>query len=416
MLLVVAILAAATLPAVAQGTDRSAPLFDDSVLHEIRLYLNSVDWQTLQANWQGDDHYPADFKWNGHMVRNVSVRSHGGGSRRPNKMSFKIGFNHYTAGQTLLGVEDILLRNNSQDATNMRERMAMLFFRTLGIPGEREAHTRLYVNDTFYGLFTICEEYDTTTYMQNTFGETTGRMYEYKYDNQAVLQGSPPYNFQYLGTAASLYVPGLYKPQTQQDDPQGEVIGRFVQAISDTNNAAWRDNVSAFLDLPTFIRHLSIENFLAEEDGLTGDYGPNNYYLYRFANTSRFRFLPWDKSNTFWNAPAVDLPIFRNIVDGPEDQRDVLVLRAFQEPDLLNLYLDTLLECANLDQQNATPDQPGFLEAEANREFAQIHAASLKDTSLYTNDEFEQAVADLLVFTHNRAASIRLQVAAERGQ
>jgi spore coat protein CotH len=331
-------------------------------------------------------------------------------------MSFKIGFNHYTTGQTLLGLEDILLRNNSQDPTNMRERMAMLLFRTLGIPGEREAHARLFVNDTFYGLFTICEEYDTTTYMQNTFGETTGRLYEYKYDNQAVLAGSPPYNFQYLGAAPSSYVPDLYKPKTQKDDPQGEVIGRFVEAISDTASAAWRDNVSAFLDLPTFIRHLSIENFLGEEDGLTGDYGPNNYYLYHFANTSRFRFLPWDKSNTFWNAPSADWPVFRNITDGPEDRRDVLVLRAFQEPDLLNLYLDTLLECADFDRRGVTPDQPGWLEAEANREFDQIHAAGLEDTSLYTNDEFEQAVADLKAFAHARAASVRAQVASARGQ
>jgi spore coat protein CotH len=41
-----------------------------------------------------------------------------------------------------------------------------------------------------------------------------------------------------------------------------------------------------------FIRHLAIENFLAEEDGLTGDYGPNNFYFYRFLNTNRFTFLP----------------------------------------------------------------------------------------------------------------------------
>jgi len=33
------------------------------------------------------------------------------------------------------------------------------------------------------------------------------------------------------------------------------------------------------------LRHLAIENFLAEEDGITGDYGPNNFYIYRFLNT-----------------------------------------------------------------------------------------------------------------------------------
>ena len=85
---------------------------------------------------------------------------------------------------------------------------------------------------------------------------------------------------------------------------------------------------------------------MAEEDGLTGDYGPNNFFLYRFANTTTFRFLPWDKSNTFWEAPSPDYFILRNILTGPENYRSLLVLRAFQEPDLLNLYFDTLLECA----------------------------------------------------------------------
>jgi spore coat protein CotH len=412
----VALLALRFPSAFAQAPDSSAALFNDQVLHEIRLYINSRDWAMLQAGWALDDHYPADFKWNGQVVRNVSVRSHGGGSRRPNKMSFKIGFNHYTDGQTFLGLEDILLRNNSQDPTNMRERMAMLFFRNLGIPAEREAHTRLYVNDVFYGLFTICEEYDTAVYMQRTFGNTTGRLYEYKYDAKAFVEGSPPYNFAYLGPDAASYVPILYNPKTQKDDPQGEVIGRFMRAISDTDNAAWRSNLSAFLDLPTFIRHLSIENFLGEEDGLTGDYGPNNYYLYRFTDTTLFRFLPWDKSNTFWGAPAADWPIFHNITDGPLEHRDILVVRAFQEPDLLNLYLDTMLECANFDQQGAAAGQPGWLEAEASREFDQIHAAGLDDTSLYSNGEFEQSVADLVTFARNRAASIRAQVAAARGQ
>ena len=67
-----------------------------------------------------------------------------------------------------------------------------------------------------------------------------------------------------------------------------------------------------FLDLKKFIRHLAIENFLAEEDGLTGDYGPNNFYIYRFQNTTKFQFMPWDKSNTFWEEPdLLDIPQHR---------------------------------------------------------------------------------------------------------
>jgi len=213
-----------------------------------------------------------------------------------------------------------------------------------------------------------------------------------------------------------LYVPIPFTPETLKDDPQGEVIARFIQAVSDTDAAAWRANVSAFLDLTKYIRHLAIENFLAEEDGLTGDYGTNNFDLYRFANTNMFILVPWDKSNTFWEAPSPDYSIFRNILDGPEDHRNILVLRAFQEPDLLQLYLDTIVESAAFALQGATPDQPGWLEAEVDREYDQIHAAALADTILYSNAEFEQAAADLMVFARGRSAAVRAQVAAALGK
>src|SRR5262249_50845909 len=312
-----------------------------------------------------------------------------------------------------LGLHSLLLRNNSQDATNMRERLSMLFFRSLGVAAPREAHTRLFINGQFAGLYTIVEEYD-VDFLQKNFGENTGHLYEYKYDIAPVLAGAAPFVFQYLGADPARYAPVPFEPKTLEDDPQGEVIARFFQAVGDTGAAAWRTNASAFLDLATFIRLLSVENFLAEEDGLTGDYGPNNFYLYRFVNTTTFRFLPWDKSNAFWDAPSADYFIFRNIVDGPEDHRDLLVLRAFQEPDLLNLYFDTLLECAAFADQGATPDQAGWLEAEVGREYDQIRAAALDDTILYSNAEFEQAAADLRAFARGRSAAIRAQVAAAR--
>src|SRR5215831_7535380 len=146
-LIAVAALTVLSQPAFAQPTDDASALFNDQVVHEIKLYVNSRDLQLLKEHWQDDTHYPADFRWNDRVVRNVSIKSHGGGSRRPDKLSLKVGFNHYTAGQTFLGLQSILLRNNSQDATNLRERLSMLFFRSLGVAAPREAHARLFIDD-----------------------------------------------------------------------------------------------------------------------------------------------------------------------------------------------------------------------------------------------------------------------------
>jgi spore coat protein CotH len=404
----VGLLAGVPRAAVAQAADPADAFFNDNVIHEIRLSVNTKDWQVLTENWLDDTKYPADFRWNGQVVHNVAIHSRGGGSRRPNKVSLRVDFSHYTDGQTFLGLKSFILRNNSQDATNMRERVSMLFFRNLGVSAQREAHTRLYINNVYYGLFTICESPD-EHFLQRNLGESTGHLYEYHFDNQAVATGQAVFTLGYLGPTPSLYVPNLFVPKTLENDPQGDVLARLFQTIGDTTSADWRTNVSAFLDLSKFIRHLGIENFLAEEDGLTGDYGPNNFYFYRFANTTTFLFIPWDKSNAFWSA---DYPILHNIVDGPDDKRNVLAARALQEPDLLKLYLDTMLECATFALQGATPSDPGWLEAEINREYDQIHTAALADTSLYTNDEFEQAVLDMKSFAQLRSSAVQQQVAA----
>src|SRR5215510_11648174 len=204
--LVVAVLASLPRMASAQTRDPSDALFNDQVLHEIRLQVNSRDLRALRDHWQEDTKYPADFRWNDQVVRNVSIKSHGGGSRRPNKLSLKVAFDHYTTGQTFLGLHSLLLRNNSQDATNMRERLSMLFFRSLGVAAPREAHTRLFINGQFAGLYTIVEEYD-VDFLQKNFGENTGHLYEYKYDIAPVLAGAAPFVFQYLGADPARYAP-----------------------------------------------------------------------------------------------------------------------------------------------------------------------------------------------------------------
>jgi spore coat protein CotH len=412
LLSVLALLAILPRPTLTQATDPPEAFFNDNVVHEIRLSVNTKDWKLLTDNWLSDTKYPADFRWNDQVVRNVAIHSRGGGSRRPNKVSLRVDFSHYTTGQTFLGLKSFILRNNSQDASNMRERISMLLFRSLGVPAQREAHTRLYINNQYYGLFTVCESPE-DEFLQRNYGESTGHLYEYSFDNEAVAAGAPVFTFGFLGPNPTLYTPSPFVPKTLENDPQGNVLANLFQAIGDTSNPDWRTNVSAFIDLPNFARRLAIENFLAEEDGITGDYGPNNFYLYRFANTTLFTFIPWDKSNAFWSP---DYPILHNIVDGAPEKQNVLAVRAMQEPDLLQTYLDTLLESASFALQGATATDPGWLEAEVTREYGQIHAAALEDTSIYTNDQFEQAVQDLLVFARTRSGSVQQQVATARGQ
>ena len=406
---------AQTTPAVVDPAD---PFFDGSVLQDIFLTINSRDWTSLKEHFTDNTYYPADFKWNGQTVRNIGIRSRGTGSRSGVKPGLRLDFDKYTTDQKFLGLKSFILRNNIQDPSGMRERLSMQLFKRLGMVAEREAHARLYINTVYVGLFTIVESLD-KTFLSKNLAQDSGHLYEYAFDNAA----ESVFNFGYPGADAALYVPVPFKPETLESDPQGEVIERLFWTANVASDAVWRTSIEEFLEMTKFIRHLAIENFLAEEDGLTGDYGPNNFYFYRFVNTNKFVFLPWDKSNTFWE--TVSYSILRNIEDGADNKRNKLVVRALKDTDLRELWLSTILECADSIMQPAsaaTATTPAsttpWLLSEVTRMSDQIRAATYADPSreVYTNADFDTSVAFLKSWAQTRSDNVRAQVAADRAR
>jgi hypothetical protein len=401
------------------GADPSDPFFDDTVVHDIKLSINTRDWDSLKVNYLDNTVYTCYFQWNNLTVRNVGIRSRGTGSRSGVKPGLRVDFDYYSTDLKFLGLKSVILRNNTQDASNMRERVSMLFFRRMGVKAVREAHARLFINSQYAGLYTIVESID-KNFLQKNLGENDGHLYEYRFNVTAPL----PYDFGYLGSDSSLYTPLPFKPQTRENDPQGEVLERFIWTINQASDAVWRTAMEEFLDLKQFLKHIAIESFLADQDGIAGDYGPNNFYLYRFEKKNLFKFLPWDKSQTFWESPSPNFSIFRNVDSVLESHRNRLVIRALKDTELREFYLDTLLACAEaaIAPDASTAAAPGseplgWLEAEIGREYDQIRAAVQSDTTkLSSNEDFESSYTDMRSFARQRAAAVREQVAADRAR
>jgi hypothetical protein len=395
--------------------DPADAFFDDTIVQDIRLTINTRDWANLKEHFLENTYYPVDFRWLEQVLHGVGIRSRGTGSRSGVKPGLRVDIDRYATDQKFLGLKSFILRNQTQDASNLRERLAMLFFRRMGVQAEREAHARLYINNVYSGLYTIVESPD-KVWLSKNLGENDGHLYEFHFDNTVAHE---PFIFKYLGSDLNSYVPSPFKPETHESDPAPEAIERFIWTVDQAGDASWRTSIAEFLDLPKFIRHLAVESFLGEEDGITGDYGPNNFYFYRYENKNLMTFLPWDKSNTFWEAPSPNYFILRNVEDGPVDHRNRLVQRALKYPDLWTLYLDTLVECANSAAAGATTDanpQPGWLAAEVQREYLQIREAALADTAIFTNAQFEQAIADLKAFVAGRSDAVKAQVATYRAR
>jgi spore coat protein CotH len=369
----------------AQTIDGIDAFFDAAALHDIRLSIHSRDLALLRARYDENTFYPADLQWRDVRVRNVAVRSRGFGSRNPVKIGLTIDVDHYTTNQRFLGVASLVLDNLWQDPSMLREYLAMGFLRRLGQAAPREAFARLYINNVYQGLYAVVEDID-AAFVERVTGDTAGTLFEYHW--------VAPFYGDDLGPLDA-YRP-MFEPRTRMQDPDSMLWGPIQdlwQAVNDPDDAVWRDQVGRLLDLEQFVTQAAIENYLAENDGLLGYAGMDNFYLYREAGGARHRVFPWDKDTSFLQ------PDFA-LLQGAEANR--LMRRAIAEPDLLALFLQTLGACATVDAEEA------WLATHLERAAAAIAAAAYDDPRKpVSNERFGEALDELRRFAALRAGFVR---------
>jgi len=393
--IVCSILAAILLAPATAAAQTPDDLFNPDVVNRLDLLVNTRDWEKLQANFQLNDYYPADLRWNGVTVRNVGIRSRGRASRNEAKPALRIDMNRYTSAQTFLGLKSILLDNLVQDPTGIKELVTMRLYERMGIPSPREAHVALYINDNYAGLYGLIESID-KDFLGRVFGErepgdteNDGYLFEYEWVD--------PWRWDYLGNDLTPYSV-RFDPKTHEQGSMAELYGpieEMVRAIAQGSDFV--SSVSPYLDLTHLMRHLAVQNFVAEPDGILGGAGTANFNLYRFEASTRSQFIPWDEDIAFETA---EWSIFQFHADYP------LMRRAMEVPALRNAYLDALLEVTTA---------AGWLEQEMRTRRAQItpfmHMDAVKP---YFNEQFDAAMDALISFPAARAASVRGQVAGAR--
>ena len=141
------------------ATARAAdPIFDQGVLHEVRIVMDPADWRALRDNFRTNQYYAANVSFDGAVVEQVGIRSRGKGSRSAEKPSIKIDFNKYVDSQTFHGYGAVHVKNAVQDASFVREVLALSVYEALGIPAPQISFARLTVNDQYWGLYNLVED------------------------------------------------------------------------------------------------------------------------------------------------------------------------------------------------------------------------------------------------------------------
>ena len=214
----------------------------------------------------------------------------------------------------------------------------------------------------------MVEEID-DLFLARTLGSGSGYLFEFRL--------GAPFRGGYLGEDLAAYR-RLFEARTHEPESDAALYGPVAdlfRAVNAADDFAWRVDAGRHLDLAQFMTHVAIESFLAENDGILGHAGMNNFFLHRESSTTPHRLIVWDKDNTFLNA---HMPVLARA-----DENEVM-RRALMVPDLRALFLQKLEACARA----AVLD--GWWEGLLNGVASRIDAAVREDSRKpFTNADFD---------------------------
>jgi len=371
----------------AAQTPAGAPIFNASVLHEAKLDLDPAAWRALRENFQSNQYYAANLTVDGVAVLQVGIRSRGEGSRSEEKPGLKVEFDKYVPSQEYYGYKSLVIDNLTTDASMLRERLSFLVFEAMGIAAPRNAFARLTVNGEYWGLFALVEPVS-KPFLEARLGEKSGTLFDYEWIF--------PYDFSWRGPEPSAYLPEPFQPETNESKPDvADGLVAFIQAINETSDASFVSAMGSRLDVDRFLTHVAVENAIAEGDGVVGDQGLNNFYLYEYGAKNRFVFIPWDKDNTFRSGAW---PLYRNL------ERNVLAGRLTSDPAKRQVYADAVVRAVT------SYVNPRWLTPQLETAYQQIRPAAQADTRKpFTNAQFEAGVEGVRGVIAARASDVRAQ-------
>lgn len=314
---------------------RQASLFGLTNLWTLHLTISGADWKVLNSRggpparggnnnggvfdgivrgfFGGDGGarpggVAGDYPWatctfegpGGVKLTNVALRFKGASSmvRSPNpfKRPFKIDFDRGATNRRFLGVEELYLNNNVNDATQMREALAYDLFRRAGLPAPRTAFAQVYLTipgrleRQHLGLYTLVEVVE-GDFLKRTLGTKKGLLLK-----PEMMRGVP-----YMGEEWENYEE-RYAPKGEVDPKDAQRFIEFVRFVRQAPPERFAEGLKAYLEPEGFARFVALNALLANVDSFIGN--GHNYYLHVHPTNGRATFIPWDLNEAFGMHPV----------------------------------------------------------------------------------------------------------------
>jgi len=292
-------------------------VFEDHAVKRIDFVITAERWQTMlddmtelygefgsgggqPSSFDEDPVFvPAEVFYDGVEWYRVGVRFKGNSSlvstwkRGILKLSFKLDFDEFEDtypqidNQRFYGFKKLSLKNNFDDQSMLREKVAGDIFRDSGMAGSHTAFYTLYVDHgegpVYFGVYTMVEEVDDTV-LETQFDDDDGNLYKPDGIGASLVEGT--------------FSEEVFVKKTNEDDSDWSDILDLFDALHDdtrtTDAASWRTNLEAVFDTEVFLEYLAVNTVIQNWD----TYGlmTHNYYLYNDPDTGKLTWINWDNN------------------------------------------------------------------------------------------------------------------------
>lgn len=299
-------------------------VFNDNEVQRIDLVITENRWNLMLADMTSKYGYfgssqgggpalsdaenpifvPGEVFYNGKEWYRVGVRFKGNSSLQSTwksgnmKLSFKLDFDEFEDeypqidNQRFHGFKKLSLKNNYNDKSFMREKVAGDVFRNAGLAGAHTAFYAVYVDHgdgpTYFGLYTMVEEISDTV-IDDQFSSDEGNLYEPDGDGASFANGT--------------YDTDEIAKENNEDEADFSDVRALYEILHDgtrtSDPAAWKTQLETVFDTDAFLKYLAVNTTIQNWD----TYGrmTHNYYLYNNPDNGLLTWIPWDNNEALQN-------------------------------------------------------------------------------------------------------------------
>lgn len=393
------------------GPDLSVELYDPTKLPRFDIELPPASIAALNMVTGSDDprqdvYVTGSLKYGSETVSNIGIRIKGEGSfqKLDRKPPFKLKFDELVDKQEFRGLRRMAFNNLYEDASFIAERLAYDVYRAAGLPAPRCNSALVYVNGTFYGVYTNVEAED-KTFLKRWFPTDGGNLYE---------EGQVD------------FVPGAetkFDLETNETANDRSDLKNLIAAIQAASPASFLQDVGGLLDTAQWLKFTAVEAAVNQWDmyAYTVFY-MNNFRLYSDPTSKKFAFIPWGHDlsmKPFRDSRKPYVRLFALARQGDRASSNVssgvLFQKCLQSPACKAAYSEAV-------RQVITTYEGLNLEAAATRYYNQIKPHVERDTRKNTccgsppalsNAGFEAGYQEVLTTVRGRVAALQADLAAQ---